>query len=126
MKVIRVICTVGVLTIIVLLLILYQGLGNTPKRLMPENGIWYCDELQIQLSFEDYEPSYIVVDGVEIKCAVGNDRGSKLIMISSQEHYSEHFRLDETILAAWHVSLAENRWIMQDDAGREYVFVRKI
>lgn len=125
MKIIKIVCAVGVVAIIVVVLIIYQGLGATPKSLLPGEGIWYCDELQIQLSFENHETSYIVVDGVEIACAVGNDRGSKQIVISCQELNSEHFCLDEVILAAWHVELTDNCWIMQDDSGQQYIFKRK-
>lgn len=44
MKVIRVICAVGVFVIvpaiIILSLIIYVGFMTPPERLMPENGIW--------------------------------------------------------------------------------------
>lgn len=76
------------------------------------------------MSFEDYAHCYIVVDGMEIRCTVGNDRGSDQIMILCQEPDTEYFRLGEMILAAWHIELTDNLWIMQDDAGCEYVFVR--
>ena len=59
-----------------------------PTLVLPENGVWYCEELQIQLNFESDNSmdSYIVVDGEKHQCRVGSDPGSSYFGISYTDY----------------------------------------
>lgn len=34
----------------------------------PKEGVWYCEELQMQISFDDSELSYYIENGKKIRC----------------------------------------------------------
>ena len=49
----------------------------------PPDGNWYCEELQIQVSFSGGECFYIL-NGAEIPCDSINNRGSHSFFVISQ------------------------------------------
>lgn len=115
------------LVVVFLLIITYQlFLVNlfVPVNQFPEGGVWYCEEYQIQISFENDTPSYLTVDGAQIRCTKGNDRGSKWLYLCCDEKKNEHFEYCETVFGGGRVHLDEETLVLEDERGIEYRFVR--
>ena len=91
----------------------------------PEFGIWYCDALEMQLSFEKNTSSYVVQDGKCIECEWTNDRGSTYISVrylwDGQQKYG-----DSTIFYGKCIDLTNDIYILEEiDTGVQYTFCRK-
>ena len=125
MKIMKGIGIILLLLILVLGIVLWKGIHTTPKQVVPEGGVWYCEELQTQLSFDLATPSWTVINEQKVLCQVGNDRGSKDIMISCGEFDNRDYYTGELLFVYKHIRLEETRWFVQDDSGQEYVFVKQ-
>lgn len=95
------------------------------KRYYPEEGIWYCGELNIQLDFQDGSNCFVVHNGKKIACAAGVDPGSSWISVGCQEADNDCFILGEEVFGAEFVSLDNGILVVQDtDSAKEYRFIR--
>ena len=95
-----------------------------PVRYEPQEGVWYCEELQIQLSYEHDAATYITENGDKIFGICGTDRGSKLIGILCQSTHGGHYVGEELFLAEI-TSLDNGTLVLYDeDSGQEYIFQR--
>lgn len=91
----------------------------------PEEGQWYCEELQLMLAFGDSKECYIVVDGEKITCGCGSDPGSRFLSVGSQDEETTRYRLGEEIFGGEFVKLEGNELtIRESKSGQEYTFVR--
>lgn len=114
--------TILLLIVVLHLLIFFPGCA--PVQYEPEEGVWYCDELQIQLSYERDVPTYIVEDGEMILCACGSDRGVKWLEVSNQDA-GYHANLGEVLFYAEILRLDESELVVYcGDLDKEYTFVR--
>ena len=75
--------TVLVPIVVVAILVLPMAEGFN-KTILPKAGIWYCEELEISLNFDDTENSTAVIQGVPARCTFGAERGSNTIFIAYQ------------------------------------------
>lgn len=92
---------------------------------VPEDGIWYCEELDMQLSFSISDDSYIVIDGEKVICSVRNNRGSETFSLLIQESGVPNYKLGDAVFHGEHVSLTEEAFTVKDlDSGKQYVFIR--
>lgn len=106
------------------LIIIFIFSHPTYTDVTPEKGIWYCEQLQIQLSCED-DNTYAVVNGKMIRCVWGNDRYSNVIGVECQESGIEEYRLGETVFWGYFVSLTDSEYVIRDaKSGVEYTFDR--
>lgn len=115
------------LRIALLFMILFSVwcVGCVPDQYEPEEGIWYCDELQIQLSYESDAECFVIKDGEKIRCACGSDRGVNHIEVSCQHENHPDYRLAELIFSAEIISLNESELLVYDEqTDRQYVFLR--
>ena len=86
----------------------------------PDGGVWHCDELGIQISFERDQPSLAAVHGEYIVCATSRHRGSKHINVSSQDHRY----LGESVFKGKYISFDNDRYVLKDKkTNRLYTFV---
>lgn len=100
-------------------------IGCTPNRYEPEEGVWYCEDLQIQLSYDIGKECYVIINGEKIKAACGSDRGVNWLYVTSQQQGHPKFDLAEVIFSAEIISLNEVEFIVYDEqAKREFVFYR--
>ena len=85
-KLLPIVC--GVLVVITLIIIYVVIVLIGPTLVLPENGVWFCEDLQIQLNFESANlmDSYIVLDGEKYQCRVGSDPGSSYFGISYTDY----------------------------------------
>ncbi len=93
-------------------------------QLFPQEGIWYCEDLGIQITFDDSGQAFAMVNGEKISCACGIVRGSKDIHIISQQPDHPLFPLGEFIFSGEQVKLHDDQLVVQDDHGNQYTFTR--
>lgn len=107
-----------------------------PEFYAPDSGTWYCEELQAQfiadashryqLQDNSQEPgTYVIVDGDKIRCVIDLQRYSKHFAIVCQEADNEKYDLGEAIYELEVVSLSDSEYVLEDDDGKKYTFVRK-
>ena len=99
--------------------LLLTGCKTTLWR--PESGVWYCDELQLQLSFDSESPCFVMQDGVRVDCTWFNNRGSKYITVCYLTKDYDYI----TILDGKYVDLTDDRYIVENmDTGIQYIFCK--
>lgn len=99
--------------------------GCASTQYIPEEGVWYCDELEIQLSFENSAVSYITENGQQIIGICENDRGSQWVSILCQRNYGSGFYVGMELFCAKIVSLDETVLVVHyAETDQEYVFHR--
>lgn len=110
---------------IVLAVLLVIGLATCKAdEYFPQEGIWYCDELDMQLDFAK-ETGFVLVDSEEMLCGFGADRGSKVLSVCCQEQNCLLHTLGESIVTMEFVSLDDTTLVMKNYRGEEiYTFTR--
>ena len=96
-----------------------------PAQFFPEEGIWYCSELGIQLDFDDGLNCFFIYQGVKIVCDCEHDRGSSYLSVICQDMNTKHFTLGEEVFGAEFVSLDTERLILlEEETQTAYIFLR--
>lgn len=104
---------------------LFFFVGCTPIEFYPNEGEWYCEELQIQLSFDAGGDCFYIYENEQIKCGCGSDKGSTWLSVCSQDADSEYFFLGEEVFGAEFVSLEQDVLVVYSETdGRNYTFHR--
>lgn len=126
-------------SVLLILLLLILGLSAcTPEQRTPNEGTWYCAELQSQFSVDrgngfvpkddvnavDESENYVIVDGDRIAALLSNDRGSIQVYIICQESDNPHYKLGDIIYSLEFVDLSNTEYILKDEAGKIYTFLR--
>lgn len=94
------------------LIVLFIAGGD--REYAPREGVWYCEELQIQVSWTDQD-CIAIRDGEMIPCDCINDRGSKWIYIVSQAADIANYPLGAEVFAAEHVVLTEDKYVVKEE-----------
>lgn len=96
-----------------------------PAVYFPEEGIWYCRELQIQISCDNLEDCWILSEGEKIQCTWGSDKGSSWMSVCCQEETSEAYQLGQEVFGGEFVSLEDNRLVIREPvSGKAFTFIR--
>ena len=104
--------------------ILFAMVIHTPQ-FEPEDGIWVCEELQIQLDYSGHSETYIIENGKKIHCGCGSDRGIKQIEVSCQERNHPIYKVGELVFCAEIKKLTDNTLLVCDPKTKqEFVFIR--
>jgi len=91
----------------------------------PEEGVWYCDDLEIQLSFSEGNETYAIIDGKKVQCVCINDRGAIDFSVLVQERNVPNYGVGDSIFWGQYVSLSESEFVVEDcNTGVRYIFVR--
>jgi hypothetical protein len=131
---------------LMLLLILVIGLSGCKfEQRIPTDGVWYCEELQAQFTvyerpgyvdpdwrpvadeqgnYVDENESYVIIDGDRIAAMWENDRGSIRVRIHCSEERNPKYNLGKVIYAFDFVSLSDTKYVLEDDDGTQYTFIR--
>lgn len=97
-----------------------------PAVVFPTEGIWYCDELQMQLDFEDRTETLVETDDTKVKCQWFSDRGSPYIAVACDVKNCEYCPYGECIFKAEYSSLSETELILKSiHDGKIYTFYRR-
>lgn len=129
----RVVCTILLITILLSSCTYFQD--SQEYYGAPQYGVWYCEELQLQLNFNKGEKSIVLVDGNEVLCGVENDRGSAYFSVAFLygNYYYDHrqifFRADCDYWDEEKMIVTEliDKEIIDDGflfKGNQYTFVR--
>lgn len=124
---IRKYCLVCIMIILSLLLCACCPLCDRPNhRWVPYEGVWYCDQLQVQLAFDGVSENYIIIDGEKVICNVENDPGSTWLWMKCIDENHPLFSQTKPLFQGEMVLLddAGGKYILRDENGVEYVFVR--
>ena len=98
--------------------------GCTPDQYEPEDGVWFCEVLQMQLSYEKDVQSFFVENGDKIICACGSDKGVPYLFVSVQEAHHPIYALGEEIFCAKIISVSETEFVVYDERNEcQYVFL---
>lgn len=98
--------------------------STTIMDYFPEEGQWYCEELQLMVPFDSSLECYIIKNGEKIICGCGNDRGSSWLSVCCQDEDQEYYVLGEEVFGGEFVKLEENILIIfEPQSGREYTFI---
>lgn len=113
-------------------------LSACTKEYHPQEGTWYCEELQLQLSFGIYilnEPGnskyndelygYIIIDGERIGCQGSYDGHSRFMGVHSQELDNKKYPAGYQFYLLEAVSLGDTQYVVKDEAGNQYTFIRQ-
>lgn len=133
-----------VLLIILALFLLYVFLVYAgiipPNQYYPTEGIWYCEELQIQLCFSDKPhnthegaPDHdccITIEGKQIKCYPHYKQGNPNFVVvyqksGSTDKNTEEYSIDHIFYKGHVKSLSKTRLVTKDrETGETYTFYR--
>ena len=95
------------------------------SAVFPTEGIWYCDELQLQLDFGDRTETLVETEGAKVKCQWVSDRGSPYIAVVCDVKNCEHCPYGECIFKAEYSSSSETELILESTQdGKFYTFYR--
>ena len=109
----------GCKLIIYLLCVAFLLTGCKTTLWRPESGVWYCEELQMQLSFDSEVPCFVTQNGTEVNCTWFNNRGSVYIMVCYLTKDYDYI----TVLDGKYVDLTDDSYIVEDmDTGIQYTF----
>ena len=99
---------------------------------VPDDGVWYCEELDIEAEFIDQEITFIA-SGEELVGSSYGD-GGKIIeayrilgttSVLLENGEKEEYENQETVYRFFAVKLKKNRWYVCDKNENEYIFTRK-
>lgn len=111
----------------ILLVLLLCGLAVvvlSPKLHFPDAGIWYCDELQMQISFED-DTASAVVDGKKIPCIWETDGEEKRISVRCSEDGYPGYAAGASLFTAKITRLEDNTLVVyEESSGNTYTFLK--
>lgn len=111
------------LFLIIVICISFVGCPK-PVEYMPPDGVWYCEELEIQLSFEPNAESYAMVNGVKVACSVGNDPGTKSFWVTCIESVLD-MSPGYVLWEAEYVHRDEYEFVVKEQhTGRIYTFTK--
>ena len=109
----------------VLYILFLLGLTGCYTEHTPTEGNWFCEDLQIHVSFST-GVCHVTFDGQEIACCFENDRGSKYFSILVQETGVDNFPVGAIFFEAEHIKLHDNQWVVKENyTNTEYIF-RKV
>ena len=115
----------GIRIFVIILLILILCAGCVPDQYEPEEGVWFCKELQMQLSYEKGIQSFLVENGEKIICSCGSDRGVQYLFVTNYDMSHPCYSFDEELFTARIISLSETEFLVYDEqAERYYTFLR--
>ena len=114
----------GIVTILLvagIILILCAG-ANDPN--IPKEGIWFCEELQMQISFEPNQRSFKLVGEHKITCSWRHDKNSRYISIVCLEEKNAMYTFGDVVFCGEYVALDKQQYVLSDDTGKTYTFLR--
>ena len=91
----------------------------------PDNGIWYCDDLDMLVSCERNYQSYMVRNGEKVVCEARIGSGFGHLAVRAQHIGHPIYKLGEEVFYGKILSLDHSKLIVGDDnSGKKYVFSR--
>lgn len=117
---------VGSFLVIILLfvcLFLIIAFLSVPVQWFPTEGVWYCEENGMLLSFDDDVDSYVTIDGKPVECIISIERGSNMIFLEIKDEDSGFFEVP--IFEGEQVALSPSILVIRGGDGTEYTFIKQ-
>lgn len=112
---------ISVLILAILLSCFSSCVGH--KNWMPQDGPWFCEELQIQITFT-YGDCYAIIDEKVVRCDCINDPGSKYFFVITQEEMT-NLPIGTCLFEAEYVELGNTTFIVKElETGDIYSFFK--
>ena len=104
----------------------YLLLFTEPQEWMPQEGAWYCEELQMQITFVEGYECYAIVDGTKLPCQACCDKGSMSFYVSVFTlEPDDSIPLGKDVFEGKRIELTETEFTVLDlNTDKEVVFVR--
>lgn len=94
------------------------------SRWTPPEGSWFCEELQLQVSFVEGE-SFYILNGAEIPCDSINNRGSHSFFVISQAKDIKELPLGTELFSAVYMEFTETYMIATEEHTKEeFIFLK--
>ena len=116
------------------LVVYYSFLYCIHKQYYPNEGIWYCEEIQTQINFSPPESTvfldndqsgiYVIKDDDKIACTINVYPGSPQIIIRCQDTANPHYDVGKAIYILTYEALTDEIYVVKDKSGNVYTFVR--
>lgn len=124
----RIVC----LLIISALILLFVGCSGSVEEVgyhMPEDGIWYCEELGIEIVLDrengTVKPSTVVINGEKIICKCVGEFNTPYLFLRCQDVDASEYRLAENIYWWTVIEYTGNDLVLEDYYSKQcYSFVR--
>ena len=111
-------------TLLFLAVILLLGFAGCDHEWMPQDGDWYCKELQLQISFSGGD-CFWINNGETIPCDCINDRSSKSFFVIAQAFDNKDIPLGTELFCGEHVKLTDNEFVVREmDSVKIYTFTK--
>lgn len=109
-----------------MILIVFCGCDISFKdNWVPQDGIWRCEDLQLELSFEKGVDTYIEIEGQRIRCVCLNDKGSQYISVLIQETGVHSYVIGSTVFYGKYICLTDTCYtVMECETERIYEFIK--
>ena len=122
-KVILILYLVGcVLTLVVLVAIISQDSHESP---WPTDGVWYCDELEMQLSFDSGGECTAIIDDEITNCKWSSNLGSNIIRVYIVRPNGKVCVGDNPIFEGTFISIKDDELTLRDRETKEkYIFIK--
>lgn len=117
-----ILCLLVIVAIVLIGITIYNH--NNPTVSYPTEGIWFCEELGIQINFDGYNDNFIKIGDEYYVCWFDTNRGSSLMFIRSQDvDLGEN--LGESLFTGEHVRSDDHSFSVRDTkTSRVYTFKR--
>ena len=90
----------------------------------PKEGAWYCDELQMQISFDKNNESFYFIDNTKIPISAHIDRDVNILMISCGQPDCTYCEYRSFVATLKFVELSETQLVLEDcSAIPEVVYI---
>lgn len=103
-----------------------NNMDYNSQILFPEDGTWYCKELQFTLRLEQNAISEIIVDGTPVSCVAGYYADSPSFYIMSGEVKDGVFVMEKYIFLLEYISSTKTELVLRDTENQtNYVFKKQ-
>ena len=108
-----------------ILALIFVCIYKQSKKVETWDGVWYCEELKMQISLVDYQNAFFMDDGekIQCKCYLSNLGDALEVFCNEREH--SRYRFGKTIFVA-EIKQYEDMLmrVIEKESRREYTFVR--
>ncbi|MBQ9838299.1 MAG: hypothetical protein IJO56_02210 [Oscillospiraceae bacterium] len=132
------IALVAFVSLCLVLFVAINAFFNRMTIAIPDDGVWYCADLQAQFTFGieydysdpdsiptvDEDQNYIIINGDRIAATCGGLPNSGSVKIYCQEEDNAQYRMGDRILEFGFVRLTDTEFVLKDDDGTQYTFVK--
>ena len=133
-KIFTVVCVIGRILMISSIAVLFlfgamvgcEIYRSQPGGAYPDEGTWYCEELQIQISFDDPDNCYYIKDDEKLPCGPAIEHGGTGVMyILPRDNDSNIYDADNPILKCEYIWKTRKLFVVKDcETGQKYKFTR--